>query len=108
MKSETNTKEALEVLGEVGGSGWLGNFQKKIPIRQKRAKKLCMGSHREKYRASAFYYHSKVLLLMLLHKLFAQENKTQRREKVTFPGKVPHSTPSKNNDPSLEVSHHSP
>lgn len=25
MKSETNTKEALEVLGEVGG-GWVGNL----------------------------------------------------------------------------------
>lgn len=48
-ESELNTKEALEVLGEVGGGGrWLGNFQRKIPIRQKRAKKLCMGSQREK------------------------------------------------------------
>lgn len=43
IKSETNTKEALEVLGEVGGVGWVGNFQKKIPIRQKRAKKILYG-----------------------------------------------------------------
>jgi len=42
MKSETNTKEAWEVLGEIEG-GWVGNFQKKIYIQQKRAKKIVYG-----------------------------------------------------------------